>query len=203
VTITGAGTGATAKAEISGGAVIGIVVTAPGAGYGSGATVTISGDGSGATAVAAGTLPVIEERRLRVRCNCAVTFTRSGSSPFQENWTAGDITIPANSEVEWTGTWGSWRAGVIPLADTLVFPGDGSVTVRSSGELRLQSEDGQVRIGSAAESVGIVSAIGHGTPEGVLAAPAGSDYRNLDGGAGATFWIKQAGSGTTGWLAIA
>jgi hypothetical protein len=34
-------------------------------------------------------------------------------------------------------------------------------------------------------------------------APPGSDYRNLNGGAGQTFWLKQSGVDSTGWIAIA
>jgi hypothetical protein len=37
----------------------------------------------------------------------------------------------------------------------------------------------------------------------VVTAPPGSDYRNLAGGAGSVFWIKQTGTGATGWVAIA
>lgn len=43
---------------------------------------------------------------------------------------------------------------------------------------------------------------GHGSPEGVVSATAGVTYRNLDGGAGQTFWTKSYGPGTTGWAAM-
>lgn len=43
---------------------------------------------------------------------------------------------------------------------------------------------------------------GIGSPEGVVAAPLGSTYRNLSGGVGTTFFVKEAGaSGNTGWAA--
>jgi hypothetical protein len=36
-----------------------------------------------------------------------------------------------------------------------------------------------------------------------VTAPPGSDYRNLTGSAGSVFWIKQFGTGNTGWFAVA
>jgi hypothetical protein len=41
-----------------------------------------------------------------------------------------------------------------------------------------------------------------GSPEGVLAARPGSTYRNLSGGAGTSFYVKESGNlTTTGWIA--
>jgi hypothetical protein len=42
---------------------------------------------------------------------------------------------------------------------------------------------------------------GHGSPEGVVTAPVGSAYLDLDGGAGTTFYVKETGTGNTGWVA--
>ena len=209
VSIGGSGSGATAIAYLRNGTVIGIALTASGSGYGAiGASVAvaISGDGTGASAVATVAAPVPNDRRLRTRCNTETVFTRVGSYPFQENWTLFDLTVPANSDVAWTGTWGSWRAGVVPLGGYLGFPGDGSVTIGSvnNGDLRLHPNgSGVLRITSDAAPAGVISAIGTGSPAGVVSAPPGSDYRNLAGGVGATYWIKQTGTDASGWLAIA
>ncbi|MFB5761030.1 pyocin knob domain-containing protein [Paenibacillus medicaginis] len=43
---------------------------------------------------------------------------------------------------------------------------------------------------------------GVGSPEGVVAAPVGALYRNRVGGAGSTLYIKESGSGNTGWRAV-
>lgn len=209
VAVFGAGNGAQAIAYVSGGSVIGVAVTNPGSGYGgigATATVTITGDGTGAAATASVGLPVPEERRLRVACNCAVRFARVGSSPFQENWTLYDVTIPANTVVEWAGTWGAWRAVQFAGADYLVPAGDGSLMLRSAGtgDVTLRpGGTGRLRVASDAEPGGFVSCLGHGSPLGVVAAPPGSDYRNLDGGAGGTLWIKQTGQDASGWIAVA
>lgn len=42
---------------------------------------------------------------------------------------------------------------------------------------------------------------GAGAPETVIAAPVGSTYRRTDGGAGTTLYVKETGTGNTGWVA--
>jgi len=205
VTVSGDGSGATAAAVLAGGALLGVVVTAPGAGYTT-ASVAVTGDGSGAAAQASVGLPVPEGRRLRIRCDTAVSFAASGSAPAQVNWTQYETTVPADTTVTWTGVAGRWVAGALPLADYLAPSGGGGFTLRSAanGDLVMQpAGGGRLRIASAAEPAGIVSTIGRGSPEGVLSAPPGSDYRNLDGGAFTTLWIKQTGTDAGGWVAVA
>jgi hypothetical protein len=41
---------------------------------------------------------------------------------------------------------------------------------------------------------------GVGTPEGAVTAPIGSIFMREDGGAGTSFYVKQSGSGNTGWV---
>lgn len=41
---------------------------------------------------------------------------------------------------------------------------------------------------------------GSGTPEGNVTAPVGSIYLRTNGGAGTTFYVKESGSGNTGWV---
>lgn len=43
--------------------------------------------------------------------------------------------------------------------------------------------------------------IGTGSPQGVVTAPAGSIYLNTSGGASTTIWVKESGTGNTGWVA--
>jgi len=42
---------------------------------------------------------------------------------------------------------------------------------------------------------------GTGTPEGVVTASVGSLYSRTDGGAGTTLYVKESGTGNTGWVA--
>lgn len=205
VAISGAGAGAQAMAHVRDGVVLGIAVLNGGYGYAAGATVVITGDGQGAAAIATVGLPVTDERQVRLHCNCAVRFRRAGSAPFQDNWTGADILVPAATAVDWVGTWGGWQALAFAPADYLAPVGDGSLVLRTAtGDLTLRpSGPGRLRVGSDTEPAGFVSTLGRGSPEGVVAAPPGSDYRNLDGGAGTTLWLKRSGAGAAGWAAIA
>lgn len=49
--------------------------------------------------------------------------------------------------------------------------------------------------GSASEYVGV------GTPEGIVTARIGSRYSRTDGGTGTTLYVKETGTGNTGWVA--
>ena len=42
---------------------------------------------------------------------------------------------------------------------------------------------------------------GSGSPDGVVTAPVGAVYHRTDGGAGTSFYVKQSGTGNTGWVA--
>ncbi|AVF05549.1 hypothetical protein [Devosia sp. I507] len=50
-----------------------------------------------------------------------------------------------------------------------------------------------------ADDIGVLKGVG--SPEGVVTAPIASRYLNKTGGAGQTFWVKESGSGNTGWVA--
>ena len=42
---------------------------------------------------------------------------------------------------------------------------------------------------------------GKGTPEGLVVSPIGGLFMRLDGGATTTLYIKESGTGKTGWVA--
>lgn len=208
ISVVGLGTGATARAVISNGTIIGIVISTPGTGYGNAGTalaVSITGDGTGATATAYAGVPIPDERRLRVRCNTSVRFARSGSSPVQENWTGTDITVAANADVEWTGTFNTWRATMFASGDYVLPDATGGALLRSIGNADVQLRPagvGRVRLTSDSETTGCLELIGRNAPEAVVAGPPGSTYRNLNGGIGTSFYVKRSGTGNTGWFAI-
>lgn len=56
---------------------------------------------------------------------------------------------------------------------------------------------GTVNIGGDA---GPLLSAGTGSPNGVVTAPKGSVYFRTDGGAGTTFFVKESGTGNTGWV---
>ncbi len=205
VAFSGTGTGAAATPFIYQGKIVGIQMTSLGAGYGPGTTVIISGDGVGASATVQVGLPVWQNKELSIDCLTNVMFAAQGSSPAQSNWTGAPITVPANTTIDWIGNAGGWRAARFAQNDYVLPNGDGSLTVKTrSGDISMHPVGGGVvRLISDAEPVGAVELIGRGSPLNVVAAPAGSTYRNLNGGVGATFWVKQSGTGSSNWAAIA
>lgn len=58
----------------------------------------------------------------------------------------------------------------------------------------------QIDVGSTS-SDGVKIRAGAGTPEGVVSAPVGSLYLRTDGGVSTTLYVKQSGTGNTGWAA--
>jgi hypothetical protein len=48
---------------------------------------------------------------------------------------------------------------------------------------------------------GVLDIVDSGDPEGNVTAPVGSMFRRSDGGAGTTLYIKESGTGNTGWIA--
>ena len=206
ISIGGAGAGAQAQAYLRDGVLIGVALSSGGAGYDPGTvSVAVIGDGQGADARASVGLPVPDGRRISLQCNTAVRFKRGGSKPYLDNWTGADISVPPGSEIIWAGANGGWQAVAFSCSDYVAPTGDGSVTLRSAtGDVSLRpAVGGQVRIVSAAEPIGFTSSLGRGPPEGLVAAPPGSDYRNLDGGIGGTLWLKRTGNDSSGWIAIA
>jgi hypothetical protein len=205
VSFSGTGTGAAATAWVYGGKVIGIEMTSFGSGYGAGTKVVITGNGGGAAATAYVGLPVWQNKELAIDCLAATTFATTGSSPVQSNWTGAPITVPAGASIDWVGNGGGWRAARFTQSDYVSPNGDGSLTVKTqSGDISLHPAGaGMVRIISDTESVGAVELIGRGSPLNAVPAPAGSTFRNLNGGVGSTFWVKQSGTGSSNWVAVA
>lgn len=54
--------------------------------------------------------------------------------------------------------------------------------------------------GALTSGTGPLLLAGSGTPEGVVSAPIGSLFMRADGGSGTSFYVKQSGSGSTGWV---
>lgn len=65
------------------------------------------------------------------------------------------------------------------------FPKDGSEPLE--GLIELTDDGPKVLVGS-------------GTPEGAETAVVGSVFHRTDGGAGTSFYVKESGTGNTGWV---
>ena len=202
----GGGSGATAAAFITNGVVIGFRMLSLGSGYTSAPAVTLSGGGgTGASATAFIGVPVPTNRRLRVYCAVPVQWAVASTNPPQVTGSGVAITTPANSEIEWVGQNAGWYASRFQQTDYVQPATDGSVTLTNlTGDVRIHpSGSGAVRWVNDSQATGCTTIVGSGTPQGVVTAPPGSDYRNVAGAAGSVFWIKQTGTGATGWVALA
>jgi hypothetical protein len=92
------------------------------------------------------------------------------------------------------------------------FSGDnvGSLTVRRGGtnhelvDIGTDQEfTGNITFSNAIElaSGGPTINFGSGTPEGAVTADVGSTFHRTDGGASTSFYVKESGTGNTGWVA--
>lgn len=70
--------------------------------------------------------------------------------------------------------------------------------ITTSGDLVLSGSGKVIRPGG---SSGPVWRTGAGAPEGAVTAPVGSLYTRTDGGTSTTLYVKESGSGNTGWIA--
>jgi hypothetical protein len=86
--------------------------------------------------------------------------------------------------------WQSYRS-IEQWMDQVVSKGDVQVASLSADEITVT---GTVTLDAVAWQSGI------GSPEGVVVAAVGSLYTRTDGGAGTTLYVKESGTGNTGWV---
>jgi hypothetical protein len=95
---------------------------------------------------------------------------------------------------------GGWTAG---QWSTLRLWANGSIGATIDSSLNVTIDAGNLIIGTAGKGVslpgGITWTSGSGSPEGVVTAPVGSLYSRSDGGLLTSLYVKQSGSGNTGW----
>jgi hypothetical protein len=129
------------------------------------------------------------------------------------NFAAGSakgVTIIGNNFNNWSGTpiannfvvtdlvslGNSWdNSDTVDIINNM--PANSFLQRRASYEIRAI---GGITIGPSASGNPMYLA-GNGSPEGILSAPVGSRYARKDGGAGTSFYVKETGTGNTGWVA--
>jgi hypothetical protein len=100
---------------------------------------------------------------------------------------------------------GGSGTGFSPNGDGLaVQSGGANLYLNTAGEGEVEVSAASFRIGVSGGYVQINGSkvfTGNGSPEGVVAAPVSSFYLREDGGAGTCFYVKESGTGNTGWVA--
>jgi hypothetical protein len=109
----------------------------------------------------------------------------------------------------WSGRSRIWSSadGILTISDNaqssfsrLTFGGTSS----SFPAIKRNTVSLEVRLADDSDFAGLQSLylrFGSGSPEGVVTAPTGAVYLRTDGGAGSTMYVKESGSGNTGWVA--
>lgn len=104
---------------------------------------------------------------------------------------ANSITGSGNTGLDITGT------ATSTLVDDNSFNGNAGLALGDAGTGTIVGLNAGMATPYLTESVKRLA--GTGSPEGVHAAPVGSTYNRTDGGAGTSFYVKETGTGNTGW----
>lgn len=122
-------------------------------------------------------------------------FRFAGKSQIEDTGTDGWIVIKPNS--------GS--AMKISLGDTATTAAmvkkNGTTVEARKGDDSDYSEFGATKYYYGDKANNVFDTFGSGSPEGVVTAAVSSTYRRTDGGAGTSFYVKESGTGNTGWVA--
>ena len=120
--------------------------------------------------------------------------------PITQNPSSGDWWSGGYSKVNTDGTheigkyldWHDTDAGVTDNTYRMTNTADDEMTF--SGSLTV---NGILKVSGTAATW----SSGTGTPEAVVTAPVGSMFTRTDGGTGTTLYVKETGTGNTGWVA--
>jgi len=83
-----------------------------------------------------------------------------------------------------------------------IWIGSSNNLVNNPIQIQARTYVSPIDIGTVIYSAGFpIDKTGSGTPEGIVTAPVGSTYRRVDGGAGTALYVKESGTGNTGWVA--
>jgi hypothetical protein len=133
-----------------------------------------------------------------ITANTAVTYPLVVGVfvPAASKGAASTITRSAGLYVDETATGGTANAAVMINAGAGTVPaGNWALYSDSARDSVLK---GPLRMGSA---TGPKWSSGTGTPEAAVTAPVGSLFSRTDGGAVTTLYVKESGTGNTGWVA--
>lgn len=127
--------------------------------------------------------------------NTGVFVVQGGSSTLNSKLVAAGTSFAGNQTVSAGGA-----SFMLPTSVTSEFRIVSTVDGTTGVQLFAFTLDGRLRWGvDGADSVVITK--GAGSPQGVVTARPGSLYMNTSGGAGTTLYVKESGTGDTGWVA--
>lgn len=94
-------------------------------------------------------------------------------------------------------------SGSRPVTVAEAYVSAAYVDFRSHGGLASRTSDKTAATAYCftGQNSNLIWTVGAGTPEGAVSARVGSLYTRTDGGAGTTLYVKESGTGNTGWVA--
>ena len=131
------------------------------------------------------------EYNLNVKTNGSSTFGVLGN---------GAILLGNNSSAPFIAT-NDHHATSKKYVDDAISTGTTSFGNISAGIVTATSFSGDITTDNLTFTAGPTWTTGTGTPEGSVTAPVGSLYSRTDGGADTTLYVKESGTGNTGWAA--
>lgn len=115
-----------------------------------------------------------------------------------------DPTLPA-IKITQTGTGDCLRVedSASPDATPFVIDANGrvGVGVAPDSAAAITLDAGGIKLANSGATAFCTITVGAGSPEGVVTAGPGSLFLNTSGGSGASLYVKESGSGNTGWVA--
>jgi hypothetical protein len=160
---------------------------------------------TGATTPLAGTevLPIVQSSSTK---KVSVANLTSGRSTGVLDLTINDSNAGANYTASRNGATGflkfygnqtGFNGYMFSGIDGDLFEINNSGDIAPKGNLNFASNKGINFSGNG----GVLWRVGAGTPEGAITAPVGSLYTRTDGGLLSTLYVKESGTGNTGWVA--
>lgn len=150
--------------------------------------------GSGSTTIGGNTLTDSTAKFIPDQLvGCILNLRNSAGSTIETR----KITSNTDNVITVSGAWTSATGTYVYLVTTPMILG----AVEHPWSRLFVGEDIRLGYGSSGGSQVQYIKWGSGSPEGVVTANVGSMYLRSDGGAGATLYIKETGTGNTGWVA--
>jgi len=128
-----------------------------------------------------------------------IQFRAGASYAF---YAAASVRLRLSTSALYPATAGGLTSGTAALPWGETYGGTGYFgggTYPASGGLRLGSSTPSIAFSDGTYSP--TWQIGTGTPEGVVTAAVGSLFTRVDGGTSTTLYVKETGTGNTGWVA--
>ena len=135
-----------------------------------------------------------------------VTTRRWDGRRFEPNVTAGDFNTPffirsfeTSGQVRIGKDDGSSASDYLRIQETVIRPETASAMALGSSSYPFSRLVVDSVVIDAGNNIKMLT--GAGTPEGAEAAGIGSTYHRSDGSTGTSFYVKESGTGNTGWIA--